>query len=85
MAEFEYDPNAINNLIDNLTKADLFNEENENRLISTGANEVADSIRNAMGQSQFDIAKFKNKVKVSGKVKKDKNFCGFFVISFLEP
>ena len=81
MAEFEYDPNAISNLIDNLNKADLFNDENENRLINIGANEVADSIKNAMGQSQFDIAKFKNKVKVSNKVKKDKNGYAYATIS----
>lgn len=81
MAEFEYDPNAISNLIDNLAKADLFNAENENRLITTGANEVANSVKNAIGQSQFNISKFRNKIKVSNKVKKDKSGYSYVTIS----
>lgn len=73
MAEFEYDAQAISKLIDNLSKANLYNDENERKLVDVGSSEVLESIQTEMGRSSFDISKFRSKIKKSSKAKRDKN------------
>lgn len=72
MAEFDFDPKIISDLIESMKKADLFDEENQSRLLDMGADVVIDNIKAEMRQSGFNITKFEDKIKKT-KVKKDKS------------
>ena len=69
MAQFESD---INDLIEALRKADLFDEESQSRLLQAGADHLMKHVKAEASKSKYNLRFVSSKLK-KNKLKRDKN------------
>ena len=73
MAEFDVDFNSMGSLIKSLEGLDMFDEAMQTKLLSAGADQLMDAIREEADRSEYRLKRISSKLSKSRKPKKGKD------------